>query len=432
VLAKGDDLCYEVTWCKIDHYIFERYLQTMENDLHDQTDNGEESFADLFAKSFHKEERLTPGQVVEARIIKITSDWVFLDTGRKGEGVLDRKELLDADGIITAREGDTLRTYFLGSRNGELRFTTRLGSSGGGAANARIEEAWQNGIPVEGVVEKEVKGGYEVKIGGSVRAFCPYSQMGLKKVTDPAAQIGQHLSFRITTYGEGGRNIVLSHRALLEEEARLKKEALRETLHVGNTVTGTVTSLRDFGAFIDIGGLEGLLPISEVGWGRVAEIRDVLSVGQQVTVVIKQTDWENNRFSFSLRDTLADPWDSVSQQFPEGSAHGGKVVRLTTFGAFVRLAEGIDGLLHIAKLGGGKRISHPREVLKEGEAVEVIVESIDRTAKRISLSLAAIKKAEAEQADSLDEFRRLQESAASRSMGSLGDLLKAKMERGKK
>ncbi|HEY6008440.1 MAG TPA: 30S ribosomal protein S1, partial [Geobacteraceae bacterium] len=339
------------------------------------------------------------------------------------------KELLDAEGNLTVSEGDTIRAYFLGRQQNELRFTTRVG--GGPAGNAQLEEAWRSGIPVQGHVEKEVKGGYEVKVAGS-RAFCPFSQMGLKRGGEPADYIGRHLPFRITNYGEGGRNIVVSNRALLEEEQQRQREALRESLQVGMTVQGTVSNLRDFGAFVDLGGIEGLIPMSEIAWGRVQDVREVLTVGQEVSVVIKQIDWERNRLSLSLRETQADPWERVAEMFPEGSVHSGRVSRLAPFGAFVTLGEGIDGLLHIGKLGGGKRISHPREVLREGDTVEVIVEAVDRTAKRISLALAAVRQAEAEAAAELDVFRQTQAGSAVQTMGSLGDLLKAKLEQGKK
>jgi small subunit ribosomal protein S1 len=197
------------------------------------------------------------------------------------------------------------------------------------------------------------------------------------------------------------------------------------------TVAGTVISLQDFGAFVDIGGLEGLIPISEIGWSRVKDVRDVLSVGQQVQVVVKTIDREKDRISLSLKDTLADPWDQVSQQYPEGSFHTGSVSRLAPFGAFVTLASGVDGLLHISKLGAGKRINHPREVLKEGESVEVRIESFDRANRRLSLALAGVARAAEEEEATLAEFRR-QASAVPAGMGTLGDLLQARMNKDNK
>lgn len=386
----------------------------------------EESFAELFEKSASENTRLRPGSKVEAKILKIGAEWVFIDIGKKGEGVMERKELQDAEGNLTVAEGDTITAWFTGSVRNELRFTTKM--SGGAAANAQLEEAYRAGIPVEGFVAKEIKGGFEVKIGGSIRAFCPFSQISLRRAENPAEFVGKHLLFRITEYGERGRNIVLSHRQILEEEQRAKREALKGSLQEGMTITGTVTRLADFGAFVDLGGVDGLIPISEVGWTRVRHVRDVLSVGEQVSVVIKKIDWEAGKISLSLKDTLADPWGTVAEQFPEGSYHTGTVARLAAFGAFVTLAPGIDGLIHISKLGKGKRINHPSDVLKEGETVEVKVDGVDREARRLSLALAEVSRAAEEEEKSVASFRQQAASSAKESMGSFGDLLKARIE----
>jgi small subunit ribosomal protein S1 len=402
----------------------------MDKEIREQAETiEEESFAELFEQSFKDHGRLEPGEKVTARVLKISGEWVFLNTGRKGEGFLDKKELLDGEGNLTVREGDTVTAWFLSSSNNEMRFTTKLG---GAAGQSQLEDAWRSGIPVDGCVEKEVKGGFEVKVAGSMRAFCPYSQMGLRRTDQPDTYVGRHLSFRITEYGEKGRNIILSHRAILEEERQQQKEELRETLREGMTVKGTVTSIREFGAFLSIGSVEGLLPISEIGWGRVADINEVLTVGQELEVVVKQIDWEKDRFSFSLRETQADPWEMVTHAYPEGSFHTGRVARLTNFGAFVTLAAGVDGLIHISRLGSGKRISHPREVLKEEETVEVKVESVDRENRRLSLALAGPARAAEEEEAVLDTFRRQAAAEAGHSMGSLGELMKAKQEKRKK
>jgi small subunit ribosomal protein S1 len=218
---------------------------------------------------------------------------------------------------------------------------------------------------------------------------------------------------------------------LLEEERAKQRDELRKSLTEGMTVSGTISSIRDFGAFVDIGGIEGLLPISEVGWGRVEDIREVLSVGQQVEVAIIKLDWEADRFTFSLRQTQADPWQKVPQTYPEGSVHRGKVARLATFGAFVTLEEGIDGLIHISRLGGGKRLSHPREVVREGEELEVRIEKIDPEARRVSLVPAEISRAREEEEQTLAEYRQ-KSGDADAGMGTLGDLLKAKLDAQKK
>ncbi len=385
----------------------------------------EESFAELFARSYSDPGRLEPGQKVTAKILSISGEWIFIDTGRKGEGVLDRKELLDSDGNLTVEIGGSVTAWFLSASGNELRFTTKVGGSSAG--NAQLEDAWRGGIPVQGLVEKEIKGGYEIKIGGSVRAFCPFSQIDLRR-GNAEEFIGKHFSFRITEYAERGRNIVVSRRALLEEERLREKELLRETLAVGQTVRGTVSSLRDFGAFVHVGGIEGLLPISEVAWGRVADIREVLTEGAEIQVVVKSLDWEKEKFSFSLKDTLPDPWEQAVQSYPEGTYVTGKVARLTNFGAFITLGEGVDGLVPISRLGGGKRINHPRDVLNEGEMLEVKVESVDRDSRRISLSPAAASRAASQAEAELVDFRKSAEEGAARSLGSLGDLLKARLK----
>jgi small subunit ribosomal protein S1 len=408
------------------------------SDEHDEQINdeleesGEVSFAELFEQSSKENKRwLEPGQKVTGKVLKIGSEWLFMDTGQKGEGVIERKEFLDIDGNLTVQEGDTISAYFLSSSHGEMRFTTRVGGGATGGGSTQLEQAWQAGVPVEGVVEKEIKGGYEIKLGGTSRAFCPYSQIALRRVENPEALIGTRLTFRISEYGENGRNIIVSRRALLEEEQRRLKEEAQAGISEGMTVTGTVTSVQDYGAFVDIGGLEGLIPVSEIAWSRVKDVREVLSLGQQVKVVIKAIDKEKERISLSIKDTLADPWDSVTGAYPEGSFHTGTVARLDTFGAFVTLGNGVDGLLHISKLGGGKRINHPREVVKEGEQIEVKIESIDRANRRISLALAGPARAAAEEEATMSEFRR-QADDAPKGMGTLADMMRSKVQRGKK
>ena len=396
--------------------------ERFDNDLEG---TGEESFADLFAASQSSTGRLKPGQQIQAKVLHVSGEWVFLDIGQKGEGVLASAELKDSDGKLVVSPGETITAWFTGAERGELRFTTKIGGIGA-ADRSLIEDAWRAGIPVEGTVEKEVKGGFEVRIGSN-RAFAPYSQMSLRRVSDSSVFIGNKLKFLITEYAEGGRNLIVSHRAILEEEAAREKELLKESLQTGMIMNATVTSIQKFGAFVRSGGIEGLLPISELGWKRVNDVSDLLSVGDEISVVLKSIDWENDKFSFSLKDTLPDPWEATIQNFPVGSSHTGKVSRLAQFGAFVTIADGVDGLLHISKIGKGKRINHPREVLKEGEVVEVLIEGVDRENRRISLALAETVRAAVEAEEDLAAFRQ-QTSETPKGMGTFADLLKAKIK----
>jgi len=387
----------------------------------DEEMNEEENFAEMLEQSMGKTVQLKLGQKTDAKVLQIGAEWAFLDVGQKGEGVIDVRELHDAEGNLTVAEGDIISAYFMSRQGGELRFTTRIGG-GGSAGTAQLEEAWRSGIPVDGRVEKEIKGGYEIKLPGNVRAFCPFSQIGLRRPDNPEAIIEQSISFKITQFEENGRNIVVSHRIIEEEEARQQRELLRESLKEGDRVTGTVTSIRDFGAFIDIGGLEGLLPISEIAYGRVENINDELEVGQQLELAVKRLDWEENKFSFSLRDTLADPWSQIEKTYKNGDQVTGKVTRLAPFGAFVALGDGVDGLVHISKLGQGKHIKHPKEVTDVGRTLNITIEKIDVEQKRISLTLTG---EEEETGDS----SYTDEPSAGSGMGTFADLLKTAQDK---
>jgi small subunit ribosomal protein S1 len=363
-------------------------------------------------------------------VVDVSQDSIFLDVGGKSEGFMDRKELEDDTGTVSVKTGDTLEVYLLSTAKNEMLFTTKIG--GGSSSRAHLEEAYRSNIPLEGLVKKEIKGGFEITVAGNVRTFCPYSQMDLKRITDPEKYIGQHMLFKITQFAEDGRNIVLSRRIILEEEREKKLEDLKEELQEGMTVRGKIASIKNFGAFVDIDGIEGLIPISEIGWSRTENIHDVLSEGQDVEVVILKLDWENERFSFSLKQALPDPWLDIAQKFPVGSFHTGKIVRLAKFGAFVNLAAGIDGLIHISKIAGGRRINHPKEVVEEGQTVDVKIEDIDQVQNRISLSLAG-EMAEEETTDKEKEdvrqYMATQEKTdAGESLGTLGEILKAKLK----
>lgn len=396
----------------------------MEDNQQDLEGQGEEkSFAELLDESEPDRGRLKPGQRVEGMIVKITPEWVFIDVGGKNEGFLDRKEFVDGEGNLTVEEGQTIKAYFLSSQRNERLFTTKLSS--GEAGRAFLEDAWKGGIPVEGSVEREVKGGFEVKVAGDTRGFCPFSQMGLYRIANGADWVGKRLLFKILEFGERGRNVILSHRAILEAEQAKRKETLKTELKEGMMVKGTVVSLQKFGAFVELGGVQALIPISEIAWEHITDISEKLTVGQEVEAMILRLDWERDRISLSLRSSLPDPWVQVETAFPEGSSLTGTVARLTKFGAFVTLMPGVDGLIHISKLGQGKRISHPSEVLKEGEAVAVTVEKIDREGKRISLTLTGAY--EEQKAEEIEDFGNYVGKAPG-SFGSLGDALQKRMD----
>ena len=349
-------------------------------------DNSEENFADLLENSISGINKFEPGQLIEAEIVSIAGECIFLQLSGKSEGQLDTTELIDKDGNITVKEGDTIKAFFLYSKNGDLHFTTKI--SGDKAGKAVMENAFESGIPIEGSVEKEIKGGFEIKIGES-RAFCPYSQIGKKRVENPEEYIGKTLTFKILEYSENGRNILVSNRAILKEEQDAQIEILKKTLQENMNVKGIVKSLQSFGAFVEISGVQALLPISEISRSRVDDIEKVLSIGQEIEVAVIKLDWQNERITLSLKKLLADPWDEAQKKYKSGSKHTGEVVRITNFGAFVSLEPGLDGLIHISDLEGDSRDFNPREALKKGQSIDVQINSIDIEKKRISLKPAA-------------------------------------------
>lgn len=393
-----------------------------------------DSFAALFSQSEEKTLRkLSPGQKIKATVVGIDKETVFLDVGTKSEGIVEASEFIDENGELSISPGDQVEVYCLKSGAGGQIFTAKLGS---GASSAHLEEAYHNSVPVQGFVKAEIKGGFEITLSGNVRGFCPFSQMGLRRVENAAeTYLETHMSFLITKFEAAGRNIVLSARLLQEEERQLKKEELQEVLEEGQSIEGTISAIRSFGLFVDIGGIDGLVPISEVGWSRVENLEDTYSVGQQVQAVVKGLDWENDRISLSIKETLEDPWEAAVKDLSEGKVYVGNVARLAQFGAFVTLAPGVDGLVHISKLGGGRRINHPKEVLEAGQNLEVIIEAIDPANKRISLVPSDYVSLEDEEEKERREYKDYRSNrtgskkeAAKDSMGSFGALLKSKLE----
>ena len=366
------------------------------------------------------------GVKVRGRLVSIGDELAFIAFGGKSEGAIEVKELLDSEGNLSVQVGDAIDVFVTSKdeRDGTL-LLSRHGRRMHGAAE--LEHAYIHHTPVEGLITGPTKGGVEVQIAG-VRGFCPVSQLDIRYVEDPEAYVGQRLEFRITSY-QGGRhiNLVLSRRVLLEDEQKILAEQTRAQLQEGAVLAGVVTALKDYGAFVDLGGVEGMVHISEIAFGQIEHPQDLLSVGQQVEVSVLRIEKTGNprhpeKIALSIRALAEDPWKDAQQRFPIGVRIEGKVSRLQPFGAFIELMPGIDGLAHISELGAGRRISHPREVLNVGDKVEVAVLSIDIEKRRIALSMNGDR--HQPQAASEAVHRHDQGSQQKPSFGTLGDLLK--------
>ncbi len=358
---------------------------TLDTAAVEESTEPEESFAELFTKENKLPGRLDPGQKVKTRVISILGDAVYVDLGGKSEGVIDLAELTGEDGTVTVGVGDEIEAFFVSVKNGARRLTTKVRGYST-LTLAEIRDAHEAGLPVSGKVRGEVKGGFDVNVGG-VRCFCPLSQIDLKGSRESTTYVGQTFPFKVLEYGEDGQNIILSRRALLEEQKQAELDQLKKTLQVGTELSGTVRAVQNFGAFVDLGGIDGFIPVSEMSWGRTEKPEELLSPGQEIQVRIIAIDWAKERITLSLKAMQADPWLSVGERYQVDNQVRGAVVRLTQFGAFVNLEPGIDGLIHISALGGGRRIRHPKDVVEVGQWVEAYVTAVDPANKRISLSL---------------------------------------------
>lgn len=342
-------------------------------------------------------EKLTPGQEIESTVVAINGDTVFIDMSAKSEGVISSAEFADENGNLSIKEGDKIKAYFLGEKGGEMRFTTKIG--GNDADDSMLENAFKNRIPVEGHVEKEIKGGYEVTVGGK-RAFCPYSQMGFRQKEEPSYFIGRTLTFIIQEYKEGGKNVLVSNRKVLEAEHQGQLAGLSQKIAVGSIVTGTVKSLLSFGAFVDIKGFQALLPISEVSLERVTDLSKVLEVGQEITAKVINADWDRERVSVSMKALIKSPWETVAERFSKGQKINGKISRVADFGVFINLESGIDGLVHISVLEGVDRNTNLKKKFKVGDEMSVTIKEIDAENRRISL----VPSTSTEQDDEASEY----------------------------
>jgi len=341
-----------------------------------------EDFATLLAREGTRR-ALHMGDVVKGRILQIGDETVFVDVGSKGEALIERAELLDDQGNMKLGVGDEIEATVVRTGD-EVRLSHRLLQ--GVQARQGLAVAAETGLPVEGRVAAVIKGGYEVTVAG-LRAFCPFSQMELRRVDAPEAYVGRVLEFRIARYGEQGRNIVLTRRALLEEQAAAAAEETRKKIVVGAVLPGTVASLAAFGAFIDLGGVQGLVPLSEISHSRLGRPADHLHVGDAVAVKVLQIDEAKGKISLSLKALAGDPWADLAGALRERQIVNGRVARVTDFGVFVELLPGVDGLLHLTEIPRSRH-AEMKQAAQNGAPLLVLVTNIDREKRRIGLALA--------------------------------------------
>ncbi len=343
----------------------------------------EEDFASMLEDSL-KPRFFEEGQAVEGTVVAVSDDVAFVDIGGKGEATIDLSELMDDDGVIEVEVGERI-TALVVSTQGGLKLSRKLAR--GAALRQQLADAFRSGLPVEGKVERVIKGGYDVKIAG-LRAFCPISQMDTAFTADPAVHEGKVYTFRITEYREGGKNLVVSRRVLLAEEERERAEELRLAIVPGAVLTGRVASVREYGAFVDLGaGVQGLLHVSEMGWSRVSHPEEVVKPGDEVRVKVLRVDDAKKQIALGLKQLEADPWTRLDESYTVGRVKEGRVTRLMDFGAFVELAPGIEALAHASTFAPTGTADGWKKLVPPGTTGSFEILSVDAERKRIGVAM---------------------------------------------
>ncbi|MFH1529670.1 MAG: 30S ribosomal protein S1 [Pseudomonadota bacterium] len=328
-----------------------------------------------------------PGEIVTGTVVRVGREWVFVDLGGKSEGVIAVQEFAgEEEGEITVKVGDEVEATVLTTRGG-VRLSVKLQRSDQNMDVLR--DAFESEIPVEGRVIETNRGGFRVDIGEQ-RAFCPVSQIDLNYVENPEQFVGQLYHFRIIEFNIEQGNIVVSRRIILEQERKVLAAQVREGLKPGQILTGVVKKLMPFGAFVDIGGLDGLVHISEIAWERIENPADYLTEGQRIQVKVLKFEEDRDRLALSIKEATRDPWSTVEENWPVGSFIDGLVTRLERFGAFVRVTPGVEGLVHISDMTWAGRVRHPSDLLSEGQTIRVQVLSVDMAQRRLSLGMKQV------------------------------------------
>ncbi len=345
----------------------------------------ESSFGDILNQFEQSHTHEAPGEKgVEATVVTVSADKVFFDIGQKTEGVLPATVLRDEKGLIEVRPGDVVQVAVNG-RNEEGYFELSLIRVERPKDWSGLQKAFDEKLTIAGVVTQVIKGGLSVDIG--MRAFMPASRSGARDVPEMQTLVGQEISCRIIKLDTEKEDIVVDRRVVLEEERAKAKESRFSELQAGTVVHGTVRSLLDYGAFIDIGGVDGMLHVADISHGRVNKPGDVLTVGQELDVKILKVDAGKKRVSLGLKQLAPDPWTTASEKYNTGDRVKGTVARVTDFGAFVELEPGLDGLIHLSEMSWSKKVRKPGDMLKPGDTVDVVVLAVNPADKRISLGL---------------------------------------------
>ncbi len=356
-------------------------------DLFDEDEYTSEEYEELLAMYEDTLSNIEEGEIVKAKILRVTEKSVILDLGFKSEGSVARDEFKDPDGL---QVGDEVEVFLenLEDEDGVVVLSKKKADFL--RVWEKIKEAYENEAPVQGTLTRKIKGGVTVDLMG-VDAFLPGSQIALRRVPNIEDLIGETYDFKIIKLNKRRRNIVVSRRVLLEADREIKRDKLKKELEVGQVRHGVVKNITDFGAFIDLGGMDGLLHITDMSWGRVGHPSEVVSIGAELDVKILDIDWERERLSLGLKQLQDYPWKDVDKKYPVGSRVRGRVVSITNYGAFVELEKGVEGLVHISEMSWTRNVRHPSKIVTLGDEIEAVILKVDVEGEKISLGMKQIE-----------------------------------------
>ncbi|MCL2025685.1 MAG: S1 RNA-binding domain-containing protein [Leptospirales bacterium] len=339
----------------------------------------QDDFAKMLEESLSAGDNFEAGDKVEGTIVGFSPEYAFVNISGKSEALMRIGELTDASGTLTAKKDDRVTAYIVSVRGGEIMLTSRIGR--GEASSEILRMAYESEIPVEGRVTGAIKGGFSVSVS-ETKCFCPFSQIDIRPEPEEF-YIDKTFSFKITSYAERGKNIILSRRSLLEADRRKKEEDLRSSLKIGDTVSGTISSVQSFGIFVDIGGVEALVPQSELSWARNPSMSG-FQKSNEVRALVTDINWDNNRISLSIKKLQPSPWSMIGS-FSQGDTVKAHVTNVIKSGAFAELAPGLEGFIHVSRMSLTKKVTS--SILSAGEEISVKIISIDETERKISLEL---------------------------------------------
>ncbi|HLK37184.1 MAG TPA: 30S ribosomal protein S1 [Polyangiaceae bacterium] len=357
----------------------------------EQTASSAENFASLFEASISAGDFGKEGEIVRGTVVAVQRDNVVIDIGGKSEGIIALNEFADAQGQTAVKAGDQVDVFIESRENDDGLVTLSKEKADKMKVWDEISAACERDELIEGTISQRVKGGLSVTIRGGVKAFLPGSQVDLRPIRNLDKLIGQTYQFKVIKFNKKRGNIVLSRRVLLEKERDQQKTKTLETLEEGKVVRGVIKNITEYGAFVDLGGIDGLLHITDMSWGRVNHPSELFEVGQDVTVRVLKYNPETERVSLGMKQTQEDPWSHAEEAFPPGKKVRGKVQSITDYGAFIELEPGVEGLIHVSEMSWTKKVKHPSKLLEVGQELECQVLEVDAKSKRISLGLKQLE-----------------------------------------